>query len=154
MSCSWSDLWAGIESGTASWPPWLSQRARAGQLWPLEVIQSWEGLCHEEQKRFRPKRVCASRAPLKHSTDGLCPIPVPSASPHGAQAGFPSSFWGVTCGVTIRSEGEQQLHTLHILCASQMFNSCRAALPSHCQGAIQLSSKSSSKSWDTPGGLS
>lgn len=133
------------ESGTASWPPWLSQRAHAGQLWPLELTQLREGLCHEATLWSRRglghlyPAVCASRAPQKHSTDGLCPVPVPSASPQGAQAGFPRCFWGVTRGVMIRNRKTAATHTLHILCASQMFDSCTAALPSHCQGAIQLS---------------
>lgn len=110
------------ESGTASWPPWLSQRAHPGQLWLLEVTQLWEGLCHESTLWSRRglgspyPRVCANGAPQKHSTDGLCPVPVPSASSHGALVGSPRCFQGVIRGVTTGSGGEQQRHTRYTSC--------------------------------------
>lgn len=157
MSCSWNDLWAGTESGTALWRPWLSHCAQAAQpsppkvtqLWTLEVTQLWERLCHEatvEQKRFRPPvpdSLCQWGTPeTQHRW--FCPVPVPSASLHRAQAGFPRCFWGVTRGdmsVMMRSRGEQQQHThiKHPVCEPdvQQLHSSPPISLSGCNPAIR-----------------
>lgn len=99
-----------------------------------------------EQKRFSPPvpdSLCQWGTPeTQHRW--FCPIPVPSASLHRAQAGFPRCFWGVTRGdmsVMMRSRGEQQQHThiKHPVCEPdvQQLHSSPPISLSGCNPAIR-----------------
>lgn len=83
MSCSWNDLWAGGQSQNSlvgplaeptcpHWAALATQSPSPGRGFAMRQ------LCEAEEV---PDRACASGAPQKHSTDGLCPISAPSLSP-------------------------------------------------------------------------